>query len=69
MLPSSVKSVENMATFRRHLNTLDIPLQPCLCTIAPWRINLMTTGIIYYPFCIDAPLSWVSKDLGAIEVT
>ena len=44
MLPSSVKTFENIAKFRHHLKT---PLQHFLSTIAPWLINLMKTGFIY----------------------
>ena len=36
MITSTVKSVENIAKFCRHLKT---PLQLCLSTIAPWHIN------------------------------
>ena len=72
MLPSSVKSVENIAKFRRHLKT---SVQSGLSTIAPWRINQSDDNLICLPtmrsinpFCFDAPLSLVSKDIGAIEV-
>ena len=36
VLPSGVKSVENIAKFCHHVKT---SLQPCLSTIAPRRIN------------------------------
>ena len=46
-----------------------------LSTIAPWRLNQSIDNWIYLltlrsmnHFCIDAPLSLVSKDLDAIEV-
>jgi len=65
MLPSSVKSVENIAKFRRHLKTYLCNF--FLSTIASinqsddnW-ICLMTVRSIN-PFCFDAP------DIGAIEV-
>ena len=73
VLPSSVRSVEKIAKCRQRIETT---LQPCLSTIAPWHISqsddnwicLLTLRSIK-PFCGDAPLSLVSKDLGATEVT
>ena len=72
MPPSSVRSVENIAKFHRHLKNISV--QSGLSTIAPWRINQSDDNLICLPTMRSinpffyAPLSLVSKDVGAIEV-
>ena len=72
ILPVSVRSVETIAQFYHHLKAylynIAYPVQP-----DGLSVNMLIIGILIYfeinqPFCLDALLSLVSKDLVSLDL-
>ena len=70
MRPSSVQTVENIAKFCHQTSTtLPIHHNSLAYQSILLKLHVCIDSEIDQPFCVDVPLSLISKDLDAIEVT